>query len=55
MIYPYILGLMDTLNEWNEKLNDFAGSHMDNVAVGTVVVAAVFVIAAWGIKELNKK
>ena len=21
--YPYILGIIDTLNDWNEKLNGF--------------------------------
>ncbi len=52
--YALILGLMDTLNEWNEKLNGFAGAHMDNVAVGTAAVAIIFVVAAWGINELNK-
>ncbi len=52
---PLILGIIDTLNDWNEKLNDFASGHMDNVAIGTAVVAAVFVISAWGISVLNKK
>lgn len=55
MMYPYILGIMDTLNDWNTKLNEWAAGHMDNVLVGTVIVAAIFVIGAWGIGELNKK
>ena len=55
MMYPYILGIIDTLNEWNEKLNDWAGGHMDNVAIGTVIVFGLFLIGAWGIRELNKK
>lgn len=53
--YPYILGIMDTLNEWNEKLNDFAANHMDNVGTGTLILGAIFIISFWGIKELNKK
>ena len=55
MIYPYILGIIDTLNDWNEKLNEWAGGHMDNVAVGTLIVGVLFVLGAWGIRELNKK
>ena len=53
--YPLILGIMYTLNDWNEKLNDFAAGHMDNVFVGTIVVGAIFVISAWGINTLNKR
>ena len=34
-IYPMILGIIDQLNEWNEKINSFVGEHMDNVVVGT--------------------
>lgn len=52
--YPYILGIMDTLNDWNDKLNEFAGAHLDNVLVGTVVVIGIFIISAWGINTLNK-
>ena len=53
--YPLILGIMDTINEWNDKLNDWASKYLDNVGVGTLVVGAVFVIGAWGISVLNKK
>ena len=53
--FPYILGIIDTLNDWNEKLNSFASSHLDNAFVGTVVVIGVFIVSAWGIKTLNKK
>ena len=53
--YPYILGIMDTLNEWNDKFNDFAAAHLDSPLVATVVVIGVFFIAAWGIRALNKK
>lgn len=54
-LYPQILGIIDTLNDWNDKLNDFSASHLDNVLVGTVVVAVIFIIGAWGINALNKK
>ena len=55
MNYPYILGIMDTLNEWNDKFNDFSAAHLDSPVVATVVVIAVFAISAWAIKELNRK
>lgn len=55
MTYSYILGIVDTLNDWNSKFNDFAAAHLDSPVVATVVVIAVFFIAAWGIRELNKK
>ncbi len=53
--YALILGIMDTLNDWNEKLNGFASSHMDNVFVGAAAVGIIFVVAAWGINTLNKR
>mgnify|MGYP007069897007 CR=1 FL=1 len=53
--YPQILGLIDTLNDWNDKLNDFASSHMDNVWVGAAAVGIAFFLAAWGIRALNKR
>lgn len=53
--YPYILGITDTLNDWNEKLSNLVGGHMDNAFMGALVVGIVFVISAWGIKTLNKK
>lgn len=53
--YPYILGITETLNEWNEKLNNIVGGHMDNAFIGALVVGVVFVVSAWGINTLNKK
>jgi hypothetical protein len=53
--FPYILGITETLNEWNEKLSDLVGGHMDNAFMGALVVGVVFVVAAWGISTLNKK
>ena len=53
--FPYILGIMETLNEWNEKLSGFVGGHLDNVWFGALIVGIVFVVGAWGISVLNKK
>lgn len=53
--YPYILGIVDKLNDWNEKLNAFAAEHMDNVGVGVVLLGAILFISVWGISVLNKK
>jgi len=53
--YPLILGIMDTLEDWNEKLNAFASSHMDNVLVGGLMVGAILLVSFWGINTLNKK
>ncbi len=53
--YPLILSFMDTLNDWNEKLNGFAEKHLNNVGVGTAIIGIIFVVAVWGIGALNKK
>lgn len=53
--YPLILSFMDTLNDWNEKLNSFAEKHLNNVGVGTAIIGIIFVVAVWGIGALNKK
>ena len=58
MYYTYgiqILGIIDKLNDWNEKLNGFASKHLDNVWVGALMVGLVFVVSMWGINTLNKK
>ena len=53
--YPQVLGIMDTLNEWNEKLNEFAGKNLDNVLVGTALLFGIIIVAFWAIGALNKK
>lgn len=53
--YTYILGITETLNEWNEKLNGLLDGKLDNVWVGALIVGLVFVVSAWGISTLNKK
>ena len=52
--FPLIMGLIDILNDWNEKLNQLVDGRFDNVIVGTIIVAGIFVISAWGINTLNK-
>lgn len=54
-IYPQILGLIDTLNDWNKKLNSMTEGKLDNVLVGSLIVIVLFVVGAWGISALNKK
>ncbi len=43
------------IDEWNEKLNAFAGSYMDNPWVGTIMLGALFLLAYWGIVSFAKK
>jgi len=53
--YSQILSLMDTLNDWNEKLDKFAKVHMDNVWVGTAIGAGLLILTIWGIGVLYRK
>ena len=53
--YPYILGVIDTINDWNEKLNGLASTYLDNAGVGTIVVIGIFIVSAYVISALNKK
>ena len=53
--YPMILGIIDQLNDWNDKLNSFASEHMDNVAIGTAIFFGILLVMFWGIGSLNKK
>lgn len=53
--YPMILGIMDKIEEWNDKLNAFAAEHMDNVLVGTLMLGLLILVAFYGIGALNKK
>ena len=34
--YPYILGIIDTLNDWNEKIKAFATGNSNNVLFGGI-------------------
>ena len=53
--YPYILGIIDTLNDWNEKIKAFATGNSNNVLFATAFVMGIFVVAAWAINFFNKK
>ena len=53
--YFNILGLMDTLNDWNEKLNKFFAENGDNVFVGTLIVGGIFLVGFWAIRAFNKR
>ena len=52
---PMILGFVDTLNDWNERLNGWASSHMDNVWFGIAILAGILLVSFWGIGTLNKR
>ena len=43
--YLSILGIIDTLNELNEKLNKFSAKHLDNVGIGTIIIIVLVVVA----------
>ena len=53
--YPLILGIMDTLNDSNDKLNALAADKLDNVWVGTLILGILIVVAFFGVQTLNKK
>jgi hypothetical protein len=50
-----ILGIIDTLNEWNDKFNGWAAEHMDSVWFGIAMLAGILVVSFWGIGVLNKR
>lgn len=52
---PLLLGFMDKIEEWNDKLNTYAGNHMDNVLIGCLIIGVLLVCAFAGINTLNKK
>jgi len=57
-MYKYglqILGIVDTLNDWNEKLSGLASKYMDNVGVGILLIGGALFISFLGINALNKK
>ena len=52
--YANIIGIVDTLNEWNEKLRNFTTGKTDNVFVGTLIIGGIFVVSAWAISYFGK-
>ena len=54
-VYPYILGLLDTLNDWDEKLKKITTGGENNVIFATIFVVGIFAVSAWAINFFNKK
>ena len=55
MYYGNILKLMDTINEWNEKLKSLLAGKTDNVFIGMLVIGAAFIITGWAINYFSKR
>lgn len=53
--YPMILGIVDLINDWDEKLKKFADGHMGSVGVGTLLFGGILFVAIMGVNTLNKK
>ena len=53
--YPYILGIIDQLNDWNDKINEIADKYMGNVGVGTLLFFAILGVGFYAIGTFNKK
>ena len=54
-LYPYMLGIVDTLNDWNDKLNKLADKYMNNVGFGTLVFFILVGVAFFAVGTFNKK
>ena len=52
---PMILGIIDTIYDWNDKLKAFADEHLGGVGMGTILFLGILAIAILGMRELNKK
>lgn len=53
--YMLILGLMDVIEDWNEKLNSFSAENLDNVWIGMVIVVVLVIFGWWGVSYFSKK
>lgn len=53
--YPYILGIMEKLNEWNEKLDKFSAENLDDVFVGTLILGGLLIISFGAVRFFNKR
>ncbi|MBR3362554.1 MAG: hypothetical protein IKG40_01355 [Bacilli bacterium] len=53
--YPYILGITDTLNDWNEKLSGLVGEKMGQLGTGVFLMFLLIGAAVWGIHKFNKR
>ncbi len=55
IITPSMLTIIDTINEWNEKLNELIGDKMGNVGIGTLIFFGILLVTFWAIGALNKQ
>jgi hypothetical protein len=55
IFYPYIIGITDTLNDWNEKLNGLVGENFGQLGTGVLIMALLIGAAVWGIHTFNKR
>jgi len=54
-MYSLILGIVEKINDLNEKFNGLAADHLDNVWTGVAILAVILVVSFWAIGALNKK
>lgn len=52
--YPQIMGIVDRLNELNERINGIIGDKSDNVFIGILIFGGIIAITFWGIRVFNK-
>lgn len=48
------LGIVDKINELNEKINNSIGDKFGNVYFGVAILAVLIIVVIFGINELNK-
>lgn len=53
--YPYIGGIVDTLNDWNEKLSGLVGEKFSQLGTGVLIMFLLIGAAVWGIHTFNKR
>ena len=50
-----IVSLANTIEDLNEKLNNFTKKYVDNVISATLILIFLVILAYWGINYLSKK
>ena len=50
-----LLGIIDKLNDWNEKLNGLVGENFGQLGTGVLIMALLIGAAVWGIHTFNKR
>ena len=53
--YLLILGIIDKLHEWNDKINEFTAEHLDNVGAGTIIFLGLVAFGFMAIRMFSKK